>query len=86
MFQVRQQPVDPEQERIKTERLKQFNYHSLTNPDIIDEVERVPAYKRKKMPVQQEMFLEQEEVQSRYTIGPDAKLRANNSYLFDAVD
>jgi cell division protein FtsZ len=86
IHQTKSQNTDPEEERIKTERLKQFNYHSLSNPDIIDEVERVPAYKRKKLPVQQEMFLEQEEVQSRYTIGPDARLRANNSYLFDAVD
>jgi hypothetical protein len=70
---------------MKTERLRQFNYHSLSNPDLIDEAERVPAYKRRKLPLQQDMFLEQE-TESRYTIGADAKLRANNSYLFDAVD
>ncbi len=83
-FTQRESP-DPAAEKIKNERLSQFNYHSISNPDLIDEVERVPAYKRKKFPVQQEMFTEQE-VQSRYTIGPDAKLRANNSYLFDVVD
>ena len=80
-----QESPDPAEEKMKNERLRQFNYHSISNPDLIDEVERVPAYKRKKFPVQQEMFTEQES-QSRYTIGPDAKLRANNSYLFDVVD
>jgi len=82
---TRPEPRNAEDEKMKTERLKQFNYHSLSNPDLIDEAERVPAYKRKKMPLQQDMFLEQE-TESRYTIGADAKLRANNSYLFDAVD
>lgn len=82
---TRPQPRNPEEEKMKTERLRQFNYHSLSNPDLIDEAERVPAYKRRKLPVQQDMFMEQE-TESRYTIGADAKLRANNSYLFDAVD
>jgi cell division protein FtsZ len=66
-------------------RLKDFNYHNLSNPDLIDEVERVPAYKRKKVPVQEE-FLFEEDKQSRLTMGADARLRSNNSFLFDAVD
>ncbi|MFH0761270.1 MAG: cell division protein FtsZ [Bacteroidota bacterium] len=82
---TRPEPRNPEEDKMKTERLRQFNYHSLSNPDLIDEAERVPAYKRRKLPVQQDMFLEQQ-TESRYTIGADAKLRANNSYLFDAVD
>lgn len=82
---TRPEPRNAEEEKMKTERLRQFNYHSLSNPDLIDEAERVPAYKRRKLPLQQDMFMEQE-TESRYTIGADAKLRANNSYLFDAVD
>ncbi len=66
-------------------RLKELNYHNLSNPDIIDEVERIPAYKRKKLPIQEDLLFE-EEKQSRYTLGADAKLRSNNSFLFDVVD
>jgi cell division protein FtsZ len=94
--ETREQPVEPvrfEQpsprqavdDPAKIARLKELNYHNLSNPDIIDEVERVPAYKRKKVPVQERMFFE-EEPQSRYTMGADAKLRSNNSFLFDVVD
>jgi len=82
---TRPAPKDPEEERIKIERLKQFNYHALNNPDLIDDLERIPAYKRRNRAVQQDMFPEQE-TESRYTLGADARLRANNSYLFDAVD
>ena len=69
----------------KVARLKELNYHNLSNPDMIDEVERTPAYKRKKIPIQEKLFFEEEQ-QSRYTMGADAKLRSNNSFLFDAVD
>ena len=78
-------PSVPIEDPVKTARLKELNYHNLSNPDIIDEVERIPAYKRKKVPIQEEMFFE-EEKQSRYTLGADAKLRSNNSFLFDVVD
>jgi cell division protein FtsZ len=78
-------PTAPAEDPGKLARLKELNYHNLSNPDIIDEVERIPAYKRKKTPVQEEMFFE-EEKQSRYTMGADAKLRSNNSFLFDVVD
>lgn len=75
----------PAEDPHKMARLKELNYHNLSNPDLIDEVERIPAYKRKKVPVQEEIFFE-EEKQSRYTMGADAKLRSNNSFLFDVVD
>jgi cell division protein FtsZ len=78
-------PSVPIEDPVKTARLKELNYHNLSNPDIIDEVERIPAYKRKKVPIQEELFFE-EEKQSRYTLGADAKLRSNNSFLFDVVD
>ncbi|TSA39174.1 MAG: cell division protein FtsZ [Porphyromonadaceae bacterium] len=78
-------PVAPAEDPAKVARLKELNYHNLSNPDIIDEVERIPAYKRKKVPIQEKMFFEDDQ-QSRYTMGTDAKLRSNNSFLFDAVD
>lgn len=78
-------PAAPAENAAKMARLKELNYHNLSNPDIIDEVERIPAYKRKKVPIQEEMLFE-EEKQSRYTMGADAKLRSNNPFLFDAVD
>ncbi|MFA6127535.1 MAG: cell division protein FtsZ [Bacteroidales bacterium] len=78
-------PSAPVEDAAKMARLKEFNYHNLANPDIIDEVERIPAYKRKKVPIQEKMFFEDEQ-QSRYTMGADAKLRSNNSFLFDVVD
>lgn len=73
--------VDPD----KLARLKELNYHNLSNPDMIDEVERIPAYKRKKVPLEDKLFSEEEQ-QSRYTMGADARLRSNNSFLFDVVD
>ncbi len=78
-------PSVPIEDPVKTARLKELNYHNLSNPDMIDEVERIPAYKRKKVPIQEELFFE-EEKQSRYTLGTDARLRSNNSFLFDVVD
>lgn len=78
-------PVTPVEDPARIARLKELNYHNLYNPDTIDEVERIPAYKRKKVPIQEELFFE-EEKQSRYTLGADAKLRSNNSFLFDVVD
>jgi len=78
-------PPAPAEDAARLARLKELNYHNLSNPDIIDEVERIPAYKRKKLPIQEELFFG-EEKQSRYTLGSDAKLRSNNPFLFDVVD
>ncbi len=78
-------PAAPKEDPVRVARLKELNYHNLSNPDILDEVERIPAYKRKKGPIQEAMFFE-ESKESRYTLGPDAKLRSNNSFLFDVVD
>jgi hypothetical protein len=85
LFETPSIPPTPPEDQIKAARLRELNYHNLSNPDILDEVERVPAYKRKKIPIQEKMIFE-EEPQSRYTMGPDARLRSNNSFLFDAVD
>lgn len=72
-------------EKINSARLKALNYNNYTQ-DNIEQIEREPAFKRKKDPVQSEIF-PKEESESRYTIGSnDAKLRANNSFLYDPVD
>jgi len=84
-------PYDPyaeesEQKRRNAERLKALNYTNMADPGAVDEMEREPAFKRKQMHVQTEMFPEKEE-KSRYTMGgDDNRLRPNNPYLHDAVD
>ncbi len=74
------------QEKRNAARLKAFNYNNIYDSDNIDQIEKIPAFKRKRLPVQPEIF-PREELESRYTVGgKDARLRANNSYLHDAVD
>ena len=75
-----------EQRRRNAERLKALNYTNMSDPGKVDELEREPAYKRKQLHVQTEMFPDKEE-KSRYTMGAeDNHLRPNNTYLHDAVD
>ena len=75
-----------ERERLKADRLKAMNYNNLNDPGHLDEIEKIPAYKRKKSPVQTGMF-DDNESESRYTIGGEDKgLKPNNPYIFDAVD
>lgn len=77
---------EKEQRRINAERLKALNYTNMSYTDNVDEMEKEPAYKRKHLQVQSDIFQDHEE-KSRYTMGPnDNKLRPNNPYLHDAVD
>jgi len=63
-----------------------MNYNNLNDPGHLDEIEKIPAYKRKNSPVQTGMF-DDNESESRYTIGgKDKGLKPNNPYIFDAVD
>ncbi|MCK5822310.1 MAG: cell division protein FtsZ [Bacteroidales bacterium] len=86
-----EKPFDPyaeenELRRINAERLKELNYTNMSDSGRVDQMEREPAFKRKQMHVQTEIFPEQEE-KSRYTIGANSNgLRPNNTYLHDAVD
>jgi len=95
--------VDPEDkekkmaERVKNlrethEKLRERGYLSSQGDDEIEELENVPAYVRKKIPIEQKKHSEDEEV-SRYRLtdeGSDGeggpKLRSDNSYLHDNVD
>ncbi len=73
------------------DRLKERGYLSGSGDDEIEELENVPAYVRKKIPIDQQKHSEDQEV-SRYRLtdeddgeeGP--KLRPDNSYLHDNVD
>jgi cell division protein FtsZ len=73
------------------EKLRERGYLSGTGDDEIEELENVPAYVRKKIPIEQQKHSDDEEV-SRYRLtdendgeqGP--KLRPDNSYLHDNVD
>ncbi|MCD6332576.1 MAG: cell division protein FtsZ [Bacteroidales bacterium] len=78
-------PEPPKAEDPKAELLRAYDYRNLSDPKKIDEAERVPAFKRRKGSPQRAIF-EETEQESRFTLGRDAKLRPNNSYLHDAVD
>jgi len=74
------------------EKLRDRGYLSSSGDDEIEELENVPAYVRKKVPIEQKKHSEDQEV-SRYRLtdenseeegGP--KLRPDNSYLHDNVD
>ncbi len=74
------------------EKLRDRGYLGHSGDDEIEELENVPAYVRKKIPIDQQKHSEDKEV-SRYRLtdnteegeeGP--KLRPDNSYLHDNVD
>jgi len=74
------------------EKLKQQGYMTGSRDDEIEELENVPAYIRKKIPIDRQKHSDDQEV-SRYRLtdeeegeegGP--KLRNDNSYLHDNVD
>ena len=73
------------------EKLKDRGYLSSSGDEEIEELENVPAYVRKKIPIDQQKHSEDQEV-SRYRLTDDGdgdegpKLRPDNSYLHDNVD
>ena len=74
------------------EKLKDRGYLSSSHDDEIEELENVPAYVRKKIPIDQQKHSDDQEV-SRYRLTDGAgddesgpKLRPDNSYLHDNVD
>jgi cell division protein FtsZ len=75
----------PGDEKQKVQKLRELNYRNLGDQDMIDEAERIPAYKRKNLPVEQRSLFE-EDNQSRLTLGPDGRIRAKNSFLHDVAD
>jgi cell division protein FtsZ len=74
------------------EKLKERGYLSSSGDDEIEELENVPAYVRKKIPIDQQKHSDNQEV-SRYRLTDESsddeggpKLRPDNSYLHDNVD
>ena len=74
------------------EKLRERGYLSGSGEDEIEELENVPAYVRKKIPIYKEKKHSDDQEVSRYRLtdqgdgeeGP--KLRPDNSYLHDNVD
>lgn len=82
---------NPDIEHVHEDRiskLKEMSMH-LRKPGSIEELERQPAYMRRKVELS-DISLSQENIQSRYTVGSDgsqqAGLKENNSFLHDNVD
>lgn len=73
------------------EKLKERGYLTGSADDEIEHLENIPAYVRKKIPIEQRKHSEDKEV-SRYRLTDDEKgeggpkLRPDNSYLHDNVD
>lgn len=71
----------------RRKKLKEFNYKFHTNSSRLDEMEKVPAYKRMGVDLPTNSPLNN---QSRMSLGTDSnddtQLRSNNSFLHDNVD
>ncbi|MBN2274038.1 MAG: cell division protein FtsZ [Bacteroidales bacterium] len=71
------------------ERMKDLNFSSSNTGDYIDEMENTPAYKRKKVKMDQVKHSEETKV-SQYSLINDqdhhVKLSKDNPYLHDAID
>jgi cell division protein FtsZ len=73
------------------EKLKERGYLSGQGNDEIEELENIPAYVRKQIPLDQQKHSDDQEV-SRYRLTDEGdgeegpKLRPDNSYLHDNVD
>ena len=78
-------PITPEEEHEYSVKMD----YSTSSDEEVDELENIPAYRRKKVNIQG-MRKKFEEKLSRFSLSPDdddnTKLRDNNSYLHDKVD
>ncbi|MFC2097217.1 cell division protein FtsZ [Bacteroidota bacterium] len=76
-------------QKLNIERLKQLNSHKICDPDKVDNIENEPAYKRKKMNIEQKKHSQESNV-SRYSLFDDPDqgpgIKSDNSYLHDNVD
>ena len=72
----------------RRKKLKDFNYKFHNNASHIDQLERVPAYKRSGLDLNENTNLHAQP--SRLSLGIDSnndlQLRSNNSFLHDNVD
>ncbi len=72
----------------RRKKLKEFNYKFHNNSSHIDQLERIPAYKRSGLDLNDNTHLNNQS--SRLSLGKDSnndlQLRSNNSFLHDNVD
>lgn len=72
----------------RRKKLKEFNYKFHNNSSHIDQLERIPAYKRSGLDLNENVNLHN--YPSRLSLGKDSnndmQLRSNNSFLHDNVD
>ena len=72
----------------RRKKLKDFNYKFHNNSSHIDQLERIPAYKRSGLDLNENVHLQNQP--SRLSLGKDSnndvQLRSNNSFLHDNVD
>ena len=80
---------DLQKQRSKERRLRMKEFNYKFNNSKIDEIEKVPAYKRQGVDLEETKHSSEEE-RSRYTLdldeNEDIQLRKNNSFLHDNVD
>ena len=73
----------------EVQKMKDLNFSSSNAGDYIDELENTPAYKRKKVKIDQVKHSEETKV-SQYSLINDqdrhVKLSKDNPYLHDAID
>ena len=80
---------DLQKQRSKERRLRMKEFNYKFNNSKIDEIEKVPAYKRQGVDLEETKHSSEEE-RSRFTLdldeNEDIQLRKNNSFLHDNVD
>jgi len=80
---------DLQKQRSKERRLRMKEFNYKFNNSKIDEIEKVPAYKRRGVDLEETKHSSEEE-RSRFTLdldeNEDIQLRKNNSFLHDNVD
>ena len=81
--------ADLQKQRSKERRLRMKEFNYKFNNSKIDEIEKVPAYKRQGVDLEETKHSSEEE-RSRFTLdldeNEDIQLRKNNSFLHDNVD
>ena len=76
-------------EKLNIDRLKQLSNHKICDPEKVDNIEKEPAFKRKKIDISDQKHSEESNI-SRYSLFDDPEqgpsLRSDNGYLHDNVD
>ncbi len=87
-FEVSTAKSSPKDEPTSGNRISRSEPTPIPSKDIFDKMEKIPAYKRKNIKIEEENFSNKKNV-SRYTLNQeegDIYLRNDNAYLHDNVD